>query len=121
MNTALRIALAVGLLFYFICIISLLRKKKLDLKYTLLWLLMGVIMALVLIFPSAFGFLMGLIGIAETVNGVFAVIIFALLIILVSLTSIVSKLNQGLRQLTQKCAIYEKRIRDLEEKNQDDK
>ena len=117
MNVTLRIVLAIALLLYFVCLIHLLRKKKLDLRYTLLWLLMGFVMALILIFPGVFSYLIGLIGIVESVNGLFAVLIFALIIILVSITSIVSKLNRDLRRLTQNCAIYEKRIRELEEKN----
>ena len=117
MNVTLRIVLAVALLLYFVCLVHLLRKKKLDLRYSLLWFLMGFVMALILIFPNAFGYLMRLIGIVESVNGLFAVLIFALIIILVSITSIVSKLNRDLRQLVQKCAIYEKRIRELEGKD----
>jgi hypothetical protein len=47
-------------------------------------------------------------------NGLFAFLFFAIIILLMSLTSIVSKMNNNMRQLVQQCAMYEKRIRELE-------
>lgn len=114
MNLTLRISIAVALLLFFVVIFWLLRKKSLALKYTLLWLAFGGVMVLIAAFPNAFWFLLRLIGIVEVYNGLFAVMIFALIIILISITAIVSKQNEKLRQLIQKCATYEKRIRELE-------
>lgn len=114
MNLTLRISIAVALLLFFVVIFCLLRKKSLALKYTLLWLAFGGVMVLIAAFPNAFWFLLRLIGIVEVYNGLFAVMIFALIIILISITAIVSKQNEKLRQLIQKCATYEKRIRELE-------
>lgn len=115
MSIYLRITLLVAILVYFLCIFYLLKKKRLELRYTLLWIFGGIVMIFILLFPNVITFLLKYTGIAEEVNAVFASVIFIMIIILISITSIVSKLNSDLRRLIQKCALYEKRIRELEE------
>ena len=116
MDLYLRITLTTALIIYFLFIFILLKKGKLELKYTLLWLLAGIIMVCIVVFPNEFIFLMQKMGIIEGVNGVFATVIFLIIMILMSMTSIVSIQNANFRQLVQKCALYEKRIRELEMK-----
>ncbi len=115
MNIYLRITLIVAMLVYFVCIVWLLKKRKLELQYTLFWLAGGAVMVLIVIFPDLFMRLMSKIGIVDATNGVFAAVLFIIIIILMSITSIVSKLNSNIRGLTQKCALNEKRIRELED------
>ena len=120
MDTRLIISSIIALFIYFICIFTLLKNKKLELKYTLLWIFGGFLMLLVLIFSDYFMPLMHFLGIIEPVNGIFAVMIFLLILILISMTSVLSQLNNKLRGLTQKCALYEKRLRDLEKEKDKD-
>ena len=116
MNSSLRIVLSIALLVYYFCIFYFLKKKSLTLKYTLLWLFTGLVMVLVFIFTQALEAVIHAMGIVELTNCLFGLVCFALLIILLSITSIVSMLNDKLRKLVQQCAMYEKRIRDLEER-----
>lgn len=116
MDMSLRITIIVALVIYYACIFYLLRRKSLTLKYTLLWILSGFVMILIVSFPDTFEKMMHKIGIVEMTNGLFAVVLFAILIILISITSIVSKMNGKLRQLIQQCSMYEKEIRNLQEK-----
>lgn len=118
MNTILRIALWTALFLYFGGIFYLLKKRLLELRYTLLWIFSGIVMMLIVIFPAAFERLMNRIGIIEAPNGLFAVVLFLLLVILVSMTSALSKMNRQIKTLAQKFAAYEKRLRMLEEKNE---
>lgn len=118
MNTILRIALLTALFLYFGGIFYLLKKRLLELRYTLLWIFSGIVMMLIVIFPAAFERLMNRIGIIEAPNGLFAVVLFLLLVILVSMTSALSKMNRQIKTLAQKFAAYEKRLRMLEEKNE---
>ena len=53
-------------------------------------------------------------GIIELTNGLFALVLFCMILIMVSFTAIVSTLNERIRQLSTSCAMYEKRIRELE-------
>ncbi len=118
MNGYLRIAISVALVIYYICIFYLLKKRSLNLKYTLLWLFTGLVMVLTVIFPKGLEIVLNAIGVVELPNGLFGIVLFAVLIILMSLTAIVSSLNAKLRKLIQQCAMYEKRIRDLEQRLQ---
>ena len=47
----LRISLGIGIVIYYFILFYFLRKKALSLKYTLLWILFGIIMILIIIFP----------------------------------------------------------------------
>ena len=49
----LRIALLAALALYFCSIFVLLKKKRLELRYTLLWIFGGFLMLLLLSFPGA--------------------------------------------------------------------
>jgi len=104
--------IAVGL--YFLIVFRLLKRKSLNLKYTLLWLLSGVIMLVLAVFPQILGLMAALVGIYAPTNALFALMFFCVIIILMSLTAIVSKLNEKSKQVVQALALLEKRVRDLE-------
>ena len=118
MDTRLITSLTIAVFIYFICIFLLLKNKNLELKYTLLWIFGGFSMLLLIIFFDPFMYIMNFMGIIEPVNGVFAIMIFLLILILISMTSILSQMNNKIRSLTQKCALYEKRLRDMGNKNE---
>lgn len=114
MNDILRISLLLGLALYFVVLFVLLKKNSLNLKYTLLWFLTGIIMTIVVIFPKLIKVPLNKMGVIEWTNGIFALIILFLIIICITITGIVSGLKDRNRQLIQQCAMYEKRIRELE-------
>lgn len=114
-STTLRIAMLLAVALYFVLVFYLLKRKSLNLKYTLLWLLSGVIMFVLAIFPQILNYFANLVGIYEPTNALFSIICFCIIIILMSLTAIVSKLNEKSKRLIQQLALLEKRIRELEE------
>lgn len=118
MNSALRIFLITIILIYLIVIIDLLKRKKLNLKYSLTWLFSSLFLLLLVIFPNIVYKFSDFIGIVTPVNVVFVVEAIFVLMILLSLTTIVSYLNEQNRKLAQVIALLEKRVRDLE-KNKD--
>ena len=87
-----------------------------NLKYTLLWLFMGCILFALALFPDILLFITRMMGIVEATNSLFAIMIFCILIILISITSIVSKLNDKNKKLIQSMALLEKRLRDMDNK-----
>lgn len=111
----LRIFLSIALLLYFMCIFIFLRKRALSLKYSLIWIFSGVAMILLVVFPQIIYFSIDIIGMKSPVNGLFAFIIFLMLILLMSITSIVSKHSEKMKDLIQYNAFLEKRIRELED------
>lgn len=116
MSDIFRIILLVGVLVYLLVIMFLMRKGKMNLKYSLVWLLSGVVMLICAIFPMSIRWAARLFGVYSEVNVVFFIGVCFLLVIILSLTSIVSLLSERLRALTQTQALLEKRVRELEQK-----
>lgn len=114
-SATLRFTLIIGVICYFIIILYYLKQRVLNLKYTLLWLLAGVVMGLLVVFPELLVFVIHLFGIEDNMNGLFIICIAFVVMILMALTSIVSRLDRKVRKLVQEIGIMEKRIRELEE------
>ena len=113
--TRLVITLLVGLLVYFFIILMLLKYKEISLKYTLLWLLSGLLLVLLVIFPSILTWLSNVLGFQSNRNGLMVMGVAFIIMIIMSLTSIVSKQSNKIRNLVQYTALLEKRIRDIEQ------
>ena len=105
----------IAILIYFILLVVMLRQKRLNLRYTLLWLFSGVLMLVLSIFPQLLNGVTRLMGIQLQSNALFAILFFCVLIILVSMTSIISRQNESIKQLVQHIALLEKRIREMEQ------
>lgn len=120
-SSKLQVAMLIAIGVYFLIVFLLLRKKSLNLKYTLLWLLSGVIMIILAAFPRILGWFATLVGVYDPTNALFAFMFFCVIVILMSLTAIVSKLNEKSKQVIQVMALMEKRVRELEEKEENKK
>lgn len=114
-SRTLQIFMLLAVAVYFVLLFRLLKKRALNLKYTLLWLFSGVLMLMLAVFPQLLNWLSTLLGIYEPTHALFAMVFFCVIIILISLTSIVSKLNDKNKRLVQVIAILEKRVRTLED------
>ena len=115
MNIALQIFLIICLLLFFCMIIYFVAKKKLNLKYALMWLFAVVSMLFVTIFHQIVDWISSVIGIAAPVNTVFLFSGMFMILILMTLSFIVSHLNNRFYRMAQTIALMEKRIRDLED------
>lgn len=113
----LRITLIMGLIFYFILILLFLKNKALLLKYALLWILAGIVLGCMVLFPNLLVWITRTLGIESNMNGLFVLCIGFIIVILMALTSIVSRQTNRIRVLVQTNAMLEKRIRDLEQSN----
>ena len=122
MTDRLRIVLIVGIVIYFLIVFRLLKHKKLSLKYSLLWIGIGAAMSTLVIIPDLLVCMSHFFGIVDTMNGLFTFAIGFILILLMALTSIVSKQSDKIRILTQDIALLEKKVRELEKsrKNKDE-
>lgn len=114
MQIILQIFLIVCVLIFLAIIVHYLAKKKLNLKYSLVWLGAGVGMLIIAIFPQLASIAGKLIGIDTPVNVVFLFAGMFMLLIIFTLTIIVSHMNNQIYKLAQKQAILEKRVRELE-------
>lgn len=110
----LQIILIISLIFYFIIILIFLKNKTLELRYTLLWMFAGVVLAVLIIWPELLSKMVRMVGIQSNMNGLFIMAIAFIVMIMMSLTSIVSRQTNKIRHLIQEIAILEKRVRELE-------
>ena len=75
----LQITLSIAVICYFILILRYLKKKMLELKYTLIWLVAGVVMGVMIFFPELLVWFVRLLGIESNMNGLY-VLCFAFII-----------------------------------------
>lgn len=112
----LRVTLCVAVIVYFILILRYLKNKMLELKYTLIWLAAGVVMGILILFPELLTKFIGLMGIESNMNGLYIICFAFVIMIMMTLTSIVSRQNLKIRTLIQEMAMLEKKIRELEDR-----
>lgn len=113
----LQIVLIIAIIVYFVIILYFLKKRALELKYTLIWLVAGAVMLILVVFPQLMTWIIRMLGIQSSMNGLYIALIAFIIMILMTLTSIVSRLAYKAKALTQEMALLEKRVRDLEIKN----
>lgn len=113
----LNIFLYIAIVFFFISIFYLIKKKFLSLKYSLMWLFSGMVVLMIILFPEGFSNLMYKLGLITPANGLFAICIFLFMLMLLLLTSVISRINAKIKRLIQSIGILEKKIRELEEEN----
>ena len=112
--STLRVTLIIAVICYFVIILYFLKQRALNLKYTWLWLLSGVVLGILVIYPELLSYTIRILGIEDNMNGLFIICIAFMLMIMMALTSIASRQNMKIRQLVQEIAILDKRIRELE-------
>ena len=113
----LRLTLIIAVICYFFVILYFLKQKALNLKYTLLWLVAGVVMGILIVVPELLVKIILIFGIQDNMNGLFIFAIGFIIMILLSLTSIASRQNRKIRTLTQELAILDRRVRELEKRS----
>jgi hypothetical protein len=90
-------------------------RRKLDVKYCLVWLFSIVVMLVFCIFPGLLDSLSALLGIATPMNALFFLCIVFLACVCISLTVVVSRLSARLRTLVQNLAVEEAQERHSED------
>lgn len=114
MSSTLRVVLFIGVIVYFYIILLFLKHKALQLKYTLLWMMAGMVLGIMVIWPETLIYFVRILGIASNMNGLFLACIAFIIMILMSLTFIVSRQADKIKNLTQTVAKMEKRLREVE-------
>lgn len=114
-STQLRIFLMIVILLFFGIVLYFLKQKKLNLKYTLIWLFASVVLIIISIFPELVYIPSEKIGIVAPSNLIFVIEAIFVVLILLSLTVIVSHITEQIFRLTQTIAMLEKRVRELED------
>lgn len=110
MSVSLQLAIVIACLLLAIYVIRLILKDKLQLRYSLLWLALVAVLLICGLFPQPLYSISSLFGFATSSNFIFVVGFLFLILILLSLSSIVSKQAIAIKNLTQKIALLDKEI-----------
>ena len=115
-DSDLRILLILGAIALFGMIVWLIKNKKIEVKYSIIWLAFSATMILFAIFPYLVLVLGDISGVANPVNFIFMTLFVFILLILLSVSAVISGFSTKIKRLAQANALLEKRVRELEKK-----
>ena len=116
MDNALRAVLLVGTVIYLAIIFMLLKKNKLSVRFSLIWLASGGVLLVFAAFPYVVYVLRDIFHMVMPVNLVFTLLFCFVLLLLLTLSVAASGFAERIKGLAQANAILEKRVRVLEAK-----
>ena len=109
--TVFGVVIAVVLL---VLVLELVRSRRLQERYAILWLLTGLVLLVLSIWSSAIQALSDLVGIAYPPALLFAVSLVFVVIVLLHYSTVISRLAQQNVALAQSIALLEERLRRIE-------
>ena len=116
MTLELQILVAILAIFAFVYITRLLRTRRLELKYVLLWYLVLIMLLILDLVPSALNGLTALLDFQLPVNMMFFAGFIFVLLILFSHTVILSELSKRNERLIQMVGLLDQRVTELEKR-----
>ena len=113
MTCRLRLIILCIILFGCLIVIREVKQRRLELKYSITWILLPLCVIIILAIPGALEWISGVLGIYDGANMVFFIGFIVLLAIIYSLTIALSRNSDRIRKLTQMMALdeYEKRTK----------
>lgn len=105
MGIELKISAIIFLLFMIIFVLYLVRKEKITIKYSLVWILPCVVLLIFVLVPGFLTWTTNLLGFQTASNMVLSLLIGLLMVISIALTVIVSKQKEQIRLLVQEVSL----------------
>ena len=118
MNIGLRMGLTIASIAVLIVIALLISKKRLNIKYSIVWLIWSLLLVFMSIFPETFYGITDLLGIELPVNGVFLIMIALLYGLTLFVYIMISKHNEEIIKLTYQVSLLKKELDELKKKNE---
>ena len=113
MTVRLQLIIAVAAVAALLYIGNLVRVRRLELKYALIWFLVGVLLLIFDLAPGILEFLTALLGITLPINMLFFLGIGFVLMIVFSQTIVISNLTRRSKRLTHEIGMLNRRLDDL--------
>jgi hypothetical protein len=116
--TPLRVSIfaAIAALILLAIVFELMRSRRLQERYALLWLLTGLVVFVLAAWRSLLGWAAGAVGIAYPPSALFVLASFFILIVLLHYSTVISRLSEQNTLLAQRLAILENRLREAEDR-----
>jgi hypothetical protein len=111
--TPLRVSVvaAIAAIVLLVVIFELIRSRRLQERYALLWLLTGIVILVLGAWRGLLGWLADLVGIAYPPSALFVLASFFVLVVLLHYSTVISELSDQNRILAQRLAILEHDLR----------
>ena len=109
MTLKLRIIILAVLLIGFIVVVSMIRRRSLELKYALTWFVLGVSLVVAVSVPGLLEDVSEMLGIYNPMNMVFFIGFALSIIVIFALTIALSRNSNRVRKMAQKIALNEYR------------
>jgi hypothetical protein len=118
--TPLRVSIvaAIAALALLVVIFELIRSRRLQERYALLWLLTGLVIFVLAAWRGLLGWLADLVGIAYPPSALFVLASFFVLVVLLHYSTVISKLSEQNTILAQRLAILEHALRSKEDEEE---
>jgi hypothetical protein len=118
--TPLRVSIvaAIAALALLAVIFELIRSRRLQERYALLWLLTGLVIFVLAAWRGLLGWLADLVGIAYPPSALFVLASFFVLVVLLHYSTVISKLSEQNTILAQRLAILEHALRSKEDEEE---
>lgn len=117
MSKVLQICLLIGSLFVLFVVIRNILKNKMNIHFAVVWIIWGIGMVIISLFPNIGYHVSNLMGVQIPVNAVFLIMIFLLYCITFYIYFILSKYNENLINLNYEVATLKKKVEYLEKEN----
>ena len=118
MNIGLRMGLTIASVAVLIVVALLISKKRLNIKYSIVWLIWSLLLVFMSIFPETFYGISDLLGIELPVNAVFLIMIALLYALTLFVYIMISKHSEEIVKLTYQVALLKKELDELKKKNE---
>jgi hypothetical protein len=102
---------AAGAAILLVLILELIRSRRLQERYALLWLLTGLAMLVLALWRGALSTIAALVGIAYPPSALFVLFSFFILALLLHYSTVISRLSEQNARLAQRLALLEDRSR----------
>ena len=120
LSTRLRVILIVSLLASLIMLLIMIRKRKLSLRYAIMWIAMILALGLMILIPGCLDAIARLVGIYDVTNMVFFLGFVFSLVMSMALTLSASRNAERIKKLTQQIGIDDYEIRKSRENKDKD-
>lgn len=118
MNIGLRSGLIIASILVLFLVSSTVAKKKLNIKYSIVWMLWAIAAVIMAIFPDTFYWFSDMLGIELPVNGLFLIMIGLLYALTFFVYVMISKHNEEIINLTYQVATLKKELEELKKKDE---
>lgn len=117
MELSLRVLVLFVSILIFIVVFELLRREKIPIKFSLLWMISDIIIFLVAVFPNFLEFFTHLIGFQTISNMTIGILLVILFLITIVLTVIIAGQRSKIQLLIQEISMLKENIAQLQNKD----